>query len=116
MPADRLDRDRAALLDIAHATDLALEFCEEMSKDEFVADKKSQSAVLHQILIIGEATKRLSESFRRDQAEVPWQQIAGMRDRLIHGYDDVDIDQVWLVIERDLPELKARIGQLLPDR
>jgi uncharacterized protein with HEPN domain len=55
---------------------------------------KTQSAVLHQLLVIGEAVKRLSQDFRRDHPEIPFALIAGMRDKLIHEYDDVDLEEV----------------------
>jgi uncharacterized protein with HEPN domain len=75
---------------------------------------KTQSAVLHQLLVLGEAVKRLSGDFRDAHPEVPWRLIAGMRDKLIHHYDSVDLDEVWRVAERDIPYLAEQIVPLLP--
>jgi uncharacterized protein with HEPN domain len=77
---------------------------------------KTQSAVLHQLLVLGEAVKRLSGDFRDAHPEVPWRLIAGMRDKLIHHYDSVDLDEVWRVAERDIPYLAEQIVPLLPSR
>lgn len=79
-------------------------------KAAFLEDYKTQSAVLHQLMVIGEAVKRLSVEFRDDHPVVPWSLIAGMRDKLIHGYDIVDLDEVWRTAEVDVPELL--VGQL----
>ena len=65
-------------------------------------------------MIMGEAVKRLSADFRADHPEIPWVLIAGMRDKLIHGYDIVDLDRVWKTTEKDVPELLSLIEPLLP--
>lgn len=107
-------RDEAALLDIDRAARYALAFVEGFSKQGFLEDVKTQSAVVHQLLIIGEATKRLSEEFRAAHRDIPWRYISGMRDHLVHGYDAVDLDEVWNVLRRDLPALIEQIQPLLP--
>jgi len=71
----------------------------------FLGDLKTQSAVLHQLMVMGEAVKQLSAEFRANHAEIPWVLIAGMRDRLIHGYHIVDLDEVWKTVTGDVPEL-----------
>jgi uncharacterized protein with HEPN domain len=72
-----------------------------------------QDAVIRQIEIIGEASKRVSEELRIKHAHIPWADIAGMRDKLIHAYFGVDIDKVWLTARNDLPLLKAQVEKLL---
>jgi uncharacterized protein with HEPN domain len=74
-----------------------------------------QDGVVRQIEIIGEATRRLSRSFRIHYPETPWEDIAGMRDKLIHDYFGVDIDKVWLTAIDDLPVLKAEVEKILAD-
>jgi len=98
-----LSRDEGNLLDILKAARLAIEFKGQTDKAEFLADLKTQSAVLHQLLIIGEAVKRLSPEFRGAHPEVPWKLIAGTRDKLIHFYEGVDLDEVWKMVTADLP-------------
>lgn len=109
-----MSRHSATLLDIAKAARLVIEFARGMDRATFLADVKTQSAVLHQLLILGEAVKRLSPEFRASHPEIPWSLIAGMRDKLIHEYDVVDLDEVWRTVERDVPSLISLIDPLLP--
>ena len=81
--------------------------------DEFIHDNKIQDAVIRNLEIIGEAVKHLSDDLRNPNSDIPWKQIAGMRDELIHEYFGVDIRIVWNVIEHHLPALKEKIDGLL---
>ena len=65
--------------------------------------------------IIGEAAKRIPEQVRQRYPDIPWKGMAGMRDRIIHGYDNVDLQIVWDVVKRDIPQLKPKIELLLQD-
>jgi uncharacterized protein with HEPN domain len=109
-----MPRDDVTLLDIAHAIRLIQDFSTGMDRAAFLTDLKTQSAVLHQILVLGEAVKRLSDTFRHTNSQVPWSQIARMRDRVIHHYDTVDLNRVWAVIENEIPEMLVLLGPLLP--
>lgn len=108
-----MPRDEAALLDIVQAARLVIEFKQGMDKPAFLADAKTQSAVLHQLMVIGEAVKRLSQDFRARHPQVPWALVAAMRDKLIHAYDIVDLDEVWKTAEADMPDLLSAIEPLL---
>lgn len=110
-----MPRDDAHLLDILKAARLAIEFKGPAEKAEFLEDAKTQSAVLHQLLIIGEAVKRMSPEFRATHPEVPWRLIAGTRDKLIHFYEGVDLEEVWRMVTSDLPDLISRIEPLAPE-
>ncbi len=107
-------RDEATLLDIARAARSVLVFTQGLEKEEFLEDFKTQSAVLYQLIVIGEAVKRLSFDFRSQHPEILWTLIAGMRDHLIHGYDVVDWDEVWKTATSDVPDLVSKIEPLLP--
>ena len=74
-----------------------------------------QDAVVRNFEIIGEATKRLSQDLKQAYPDIRWQQITGFRDVLIHNYVRVDLDEVWGIIERDLPSLKAKIKVILQE-
>ena len=110
-----MPRDDAHVLDILKAARLAIEFKGSADKAAFLADAKTQSAVLHQLLVIGEAVKRLSPEFRATHPEVPWRLIAGTRDKLIHFYEGVDLEEVWKMVTSDLPELIRLIEPLAPE-
>jgi len=107
-------RDDATLFDILRAARLALEFRGRLEKAAFLTDLKTQAAVLHELLVLGEGAKRLSAAFREEHSDVPWKAIAGMRDRLLHGYDDVDLELVWKTVDEDLPALIKRLETLDP--
>jgi uncharacterized protein with HEPN domain len=102
------------LLDITKAARLILEFTTGTSKQAFLNDHKTQSATLHQLMVIGEGVKRLSFEFRDQYPEIPWSLIAGMRDHLIHAYDAVDLEEVWKTVSHDVPDLLKKIEPLLP--
>lgn len=109
-----MSRDSASLLDIVKAGQLILQFAQGLNREELESDVLRQSAILYQIAIMGEATKRLSREFRQQHPEVPWDDVAGMRDIIAHQYDRLDLNIVWQVIQRNIPELLSMITPLLP--
>lgn len=85
----------------------------------FLADRKTQSAVIRQLEIVGEAVKNLSPDLVAAEAGVPWREIAGARDRLIHAYFRVDLEAVWAMVEQDLPALRESVQRIVdtePDK
>jgi uncharacterized protein with HEPN domain len=107
-------RDEASLFDIADAIRLALEFLQGLDRAAFNKDLKTQAAVMREITIIGEAARRISVPFRTRHPLLPWPRMVGIRNRLIHEYDQVDLDEVWKVLTDDLPPLLRQIESLLP--
>lgn len=80
---------------------------------EFMDNVLIQDGVIRQLEIIGEATKRLSKEIKEIHFEIPWKDIAGMRDKLIHNYFGVDIDAVWYTVKRDIPALNQRLREII---
>jgi len=76
-----------------------------MSYEDFLDDRKTQDAVIRNIEIIGEATKNLSNDLQDSYSEIPWRDMAGMRDKLIHHYFGVDNRLVWSAAHKELPDI-----------
>ncbi|WP_008316950.1 DUF86 domain-containing protein [Leptolyngbya sp. PCC 6406] len=108
-----MKQDNAALLDIFHAAQRILAFSAGLEPLALATNLEKQSAILYQIIVIGEAVKRLSPKFRNQHPEIPWKDIAGMRDIVAHQYDRVDLNDLWSVLKSDIPELLAMIRPLL---
>jgi uncharacterized protein with HEPN domain len=106
-------KEQAFLRDILEAARRVFSYTRDMRYDEFLADHKTQDAVMRNLEIIGEATKNLSEALRQKAPQIPWRSIARMRDKLIHHYFGVNLDVVWNVIQEDLAELVNTVNSLL---
>jgi len=85
------------------------EYVSGMSYDDFSKDKKTQDAVLRKLEVVGEASKRLSDKLMKSLSEVPWKDIIGMRNKLIHDYFGIDVQEVWKRAKEDVPALKATL-------
>ncbi len=99
--------------DILSAINSIENFTKGMKFEEFCADDKTSSAVIRKFEIIGEAVKNLPDEIRRCYPNVPWKEMAGMRDRLIHFYFGIDDNIVWTTIRNRLPEVKAKIQEII---
>lgn len=106
-------RDTDFLADILEAVDRILTYTVGMTEIEFLNHKLIQDAVIRNIEVIGEVTKNTSESFRQQHSEIPWKDLAGVRDKLIHHYFGINLEIVWQIIQYDLPRLRPQIEELL---
>jgi uncharacterized protein with HEPN domain len=109
-----MSRDPKLFLnDILEAAKYIQEFVEDLDFGGFINDEKTSSAVIRKFEIIGEAAKNIPETFKAKYADIPWKDIAGMRDHLIHGYFGVDYLIVWDTIQSDIPPIISKISQIL---
>jgi uncharacterized protein with HEPN domain len=106
---------RVYLDDILDAMNKAEMFVAGMSYEQVENDLRTHYAITRALEIVGEATRRLADSFREQYPDVPWRDMAGMRDRIIHGYDNVKLRIVWDVVKQDIPQVRPLIEQILTD-
>lgn len=107
------DRDAALLLDMLLAARDARSFVAGMDEAAFLASRLHQNAVIRALEVIGEAAGKVSSAFRAARPAISWREITGMRHRLIHGYDEVDLDVVWRVVTEHLEPLIVALEPLI---
>ena len=105
---------------IEHIQDAAKRLCgylAGMSKEEFTQDRKTQDAVILNILVIGEAASQILQEyaeFARERSDIPWNQMKGMRNRMVHGYFETNLDLVWETVQVFIPELESKLQPVDP--
>jgi uncharacterized protein with HEPN domain len=108
-----LRRDLDYLVDIEDAIHHAIAYTEGISWEEYIEDRKTQDAVVRNLEVLGEASKKISIHLCREQPNIPWQEMAGTRDRLIHHYFGINQEIVWQIVKHDLPDLRRYISALI---
>ena len=104
--------DKKKLRDIVYAIE-AIEGYSVSSYDEFLTDEKTQDAILYNLIIIGEAANQISDEFQEQHSTIPWSSMIGTRNIIVHGYDQVKLQIVWKILQRDLGTLKSEIEKVL---
>lgn len=105
--------DRVYLKHIEDAIMKIERYTKDSKFEDFTENSLVQDGVIRQLQIIGEATKLISEEKRKKYSEVPWKDIAGMRDKLVHAYISVDLEAIWIVVEQDISILKKNVKLML---
>lgn len=106
----------ADIVYLRHILDAILridQYLQGIQEEEFFRNHLVQDGVIRQLEIIGEATKQISQKSREKHGHIPWKDIAGMRDKLIHDYFGVDIEQVWFTAKNDIPTFQKDIEEIL---
>ena len=107
-------RDDAWLLDMLQAAQKASDYASGLTENQFMTDSLRQDAILRQLTILGEASKKISTELRDSHSEIPWRKVAGFRDVVVHNYFGVDLKEVWRIIQDDLPALVKLLEPLVP--
>jgi uncharacterized protein with HEPN domain len=101
--------DQAYLDHILDRATKIIQFTIGLTESDFLTDEKTQSAVIRELEVMGEASKRISEEYKNNHSDIPWKLMAGMRDVLIHDYEGVDALTVWDTIQNDVPVLIKKL-------
>jgi len=109
-----MERDLQSLLDMLQSAQIVMSYINGRSRDELRIDLQLQDAMIRRLLIIGEASKRVSEATRQTLTTIPWVAINGMRNRLVHEYDEIDLDVVWDTAINSLPILILELKKVVP--
>ena len=100
---------------ILECIELLEQYTQDVNKTQFESDLKLQDAILRRFEIIGEATKNIPHALKKKHPKIPWKKMAGMRDVLIHQYYGVSLNDIWQVIQKDLPKLKKQIKKMISE-
>lgn len=106
---------KVSLFDMLSSCKYCLKHIEGMTFKEFEKDMKTIHAVQHQLLVLGEATKRIENEFRKKNPDIPWKEMAGTRDVLIHSYEEADLEIIWDIVSLKISDIIPKIEKLLAD-
>jgi uncharacterized protein with HEPN domain len=103
------------LNDIRQSIDRIEQYIKNLSFDAFSDDQKSVDAVVRNLEIMGEAARRLPDEFKEKYSEIEWYKVVGLRHRIVHEYFGIDLEIIWQILKKDLPELKSKIMQIMSE-
>ena len=109
-----MQRDDALLVDMLVYADEALQFASSLTFEEFKASRLHQLAIIKAVETIGEAASQISDATQTALSDIPWSEIIGMRNRLVHGYVAVRLEVVWRTVREDIPALADQLRPLVP--
>lgn len=111
-----MSKDKVRLQHMLDASREAMSFARGKSREGMESNRMLVLSLIKEIEIIGEAANRVSEEFKANHPQVPWQEIIGMRNHLIHVYFDVDLDVLWITVTKNLPHLAAELEKIFSER
>ena len=103
------------LSDICQAIDRIEQYIEKLSFEAFSKDQKSVDAVVRNLEIVGEAANHLPDEFKGKYSEIEWHKVVGLRHRIVHEYFGIDLEIIWQILHKDLPELKSKLMQIMDE-
>jgi len=106
---------RLYLEDILESITLIIQYCGDLTKDEFEEEIEKQDSIIRRLEIIGEAARQIPDNLKMENPDIPWRDIGDFRNVLVHEYFGLKIDRVWRVIHKDLPKLKEQIEKLIQE-
>ena len=109
-----MQRDLQFLLDMLQSAELIMTYMNQCKEDEFIDNVQLQDSVIRRLLVIAEAARRVSEVTRQTLPNIAWQEINGMRNRLVHDYDDVNLNIVWDVVQFEILPLITELESQIP--
>jgi len=101
------------LKDILDSSNKILEYTKNYNKESFLADIKTTEAVEYNLILIGEASKFIPDNIKSDFMDIPFEEIAGLRNRLAHDYLGIDLNIIWAIVETDIPKLKTALEKII---
>lgn len=110
------ERDRVRLMDMLDHSREALQFIQGKQRSDLDTDRLLNLSLVRLLEIIGEAAARISDETKSNVTEIQWRQITGLRNRLIHGYNNVDFDIMWDILQDDLPPLAVQLEKIIKDQ
>ncbi|PZO14668.1 MAG: hypothetical protein DCF25_14680 [Leptolyngbya foveolarum] len=109
-----MPRDLHSLFDIVHSAELVVQYTNGVLEEDFSTDEQLQDATIRRLLVIGEAAGRISEAGRNELSTIDWPKIRGLRNRLVHEYDNISLEIVWAIAQTEMTDLVSKIKPLLP--
>ncbi len=110
-----MSRDDAYLLDILDSARAAMKYASGKTWEEFSTSPLLQDAIVRRLEIVGEASSRVSIATQKQYPQLPWIEMKGTRNRIIHEYDSIELDIIWDIIQKDLPVLVSELEKIIPD-